>query len=82
MMRALAAIAALALAVTTAAAQAPAPAAPPAKGDAVWEGNFVWGDGPPPSSDHRLVWLDVTAGKVRCPPGSDPTASASSHPRR
>ena len=41
---------------------------------------LVWGDRPPPSSDHRLVWLDVTADGARCPPGSGPTASASSHP--
>jgi quercetin dioxygenase-like cupin family protein len=33
-------------AAATAAAQAPAPAAP-ARGDAVWEANFTWGDGPP-----------------------------------
>jgi len=44
--------------------------------------SLVWGDRPPPSSDHRLVWLDITAGGGRCPPGSDPTASASSHPGR
>lgn len=43
---------------------------------------LVWGDRPPPSSDHRLVWLDVTADASRCPPGSGPTASAASHPRR
>jgi hypothetical protein len=39
-------------------------------------GPLVWGD-PPPTSDHRLVWIDVsvtTSG--RCPPGSDRTASA------
>jgi hypothetical protein len=42
---------------------------------------LLWGDRPPPSSDHRLVWLDVTADGARCPPGSDPTASAPSHPR-
>ena len=41
---------------------------------------LVWGS-PPPSSDHRLVWLDISPGATRCPPGSDPTASASSHPR-
>jgi 3-phytase len=35
---------------------------------------LVWGS-PPPSSDHRLVWLDITPGAARCPPGSDPTAS-------
>jgi hypothetical protein len=43
---------------------------------------LVWGDTPPPSSDHRLVWIDVTSDPARCPPGSDPTASASSHPGR
>jgi len=42
--------------------------------------SLVWGDRPPPSSDHRLVWLDVIAGEGRCPPGSDPTASGSSRP--
>ena len=42
---------------------------------------LVWGT-PPPSSDHRLVWMDITAGAARCPPGSDPTASGSSPPRR
>ena len=46
-MRVLAAIAAAACAAAAAAAQAPAPAAPPARGDAVWEANFAWGDGPP-----------------------------------
>ena len=35
---------------------------------------------PPPSSDHRLVWIDVSADAARCPPGSDPTTSAASHP--
>lgn len=44
---------------------------------------LVWGDQPPPSSDHRLVWIDVLiSGRDRCPPGSDPTASGSSRPRR
>jgi len=43
---------------------------------------LVWGDKPPPSSDHRLVWIDVSAGGARCPPGSDPTASDPSHPGR
>ena len=38
---------------------------------------LVWGDEPAPSSDHRLVWLDVSVAGARCPPGSDPTASAS-----
>jgi hypothetical protein len=42
---------------------------------------LVWGDRPAPSSDHRLVWLDLTAGATRCPPDSDPTASDPSHPR-
>jgi len=42
--------------------------------------SLVWGDKPPPSSDHRLVWLDLSVSGARCPPGSDPTASASSHP--
>ena len=46
-MRLLLSFAAVAVAVAAAAAQAPAPAAPPATGDAVWEANFVWGDGPP-----------------------------------
>ncbi|MEJ0086846.1 MAG: endonuclease/exonuclease/phosphatase family protein [Pseudomonadota bacterium] len=52
----------------------PAQAEPAAK--------LVWGDRPPPSSDHRLVWIDVSADGSRCPPGSDPTTSASSHPGR
>jgi hypothetical protein len=43
---------------------------------------LVWGDAPTPSSDHRLVWIDVTSDPARCPPGSDPTTSASSHPGR
>ena len=42
---------------------------------------LVWGQAPP-SSDHRLVWLDLIANPVRCPRGSDPTASGSSHPGR
>jgi hypothetical protein len=46
------------------------------------EARLVWGDTPPPSSDHRLVWIDVTSGRARCPPGNDPTASGSSRPRR
>jgi hypothetical protein len=41
---------------------------------------LVWGDRPPPSSDHRLVWLDITVDGARCPPGSDPTASGFGHP--
>jgi hypothetical protein len=44
--------------------------------------SLVWGDRPPPSSDHRLVWIDVSVAQARCPPGSDPTTSASSHPGR
>jgi len=43
---------------------------------------LVWGNRPPPSSDHRMVWLDVTVDGARCPPGSDPTASGSSRPHR
>lgn len=46
------------------------------------EARLVWGDRPAPSSDHRLVWIDITAAKARCPPDSDPTASGSSRPRR
>ncbi len=42
---------------------------------------LVWGDRPAPSSDHRLVWLDVTVDGARCPPDSDPKASGPSHPR-
>jgi 3-phytase len=44
------------------------------------EAALVWGS-PPPSSDHRLVWLDISPGAARCRPGSDPTTSATSHPR-
>jgi 3-phytase len=33
---------------------------------------LVWGE-PAPSSDHRLVWIDVSVASDRCPPGSDPT---------
>ena len=36
-------------------------------------GPLVHGE-PPPSSDHRLVWIDVSVASGRCPPGSDPTA--------
>ena len=43
---------------------------------------LVWGDRPAPSSDHRLVWIDVTSDPARCPPGSGPTASATSRPGR
>jgi hypothetical protein len=42
---------------------------------------LVWGE-PAPSSDHRLVWLDVSANGARCPPGNDPTASDPSRPGR
>jgi 3-phytase len=53
----------------------------PARADP--DARLVWGDKPPPSSDHRLVWIDlVTSARARCPPGSDPTASGSSRPRR
>ncbi|MBC8026857.1 MAG: endonuclease/exonuclease/phosphatase family protein [Steroidobacteraceae bacterium] len=37
--------------------------------------SLVWGE-PPPSSDHRLVWIDVNVTSGRCPPGSDPTTRA------
>ncbi len=47
----------------------------PASDDA--HARLVWGS-PPPSSDHRLVWMDITAGADRGPPGSDPTASGPS----
>ncbi len=40
------------------------------------------GGSPPPSSDHRLVWIDVNVDGDRCPPGSGPTASDPSHPDR
>jgi len=43
---------------------------------------LVWGDDPPPSSDHRLVWIDVSVDGDRCPPGSGPTASDPSRPGR
>jgi hypothetical protein len=46
------------------------------------QANLIWGDGPAPSSDHRLVWLDVSADAARCPPGNDPTASDPSRPDR
>jgi hypothetical protein len=42
--------------------------------------SLVWGDRPPPSSDHRLVWLDLSVAGARCPRDSDPTTSAPSHP--
>jgi endonuclease/exonuclease/phosphatase family metal-dependent hydrolase len=40
---------------------------------------LVWGD-PPPSSDHRLVWMDFSAGGSACPPDNDPKASDPWHP--
>ena len=40
---------------------------------------LVWGDRPPPSSDHRLVWLDISSDGAQCPRGSDPKASEPSH---
>jgi hypothetical protein len=43
---------------------------------------LVWGDRPAPSSDHRLVWMDLSSDATKCPRDSDPTASASSHPGR
>jgi len=51
----------------------------PAQSDSA--ASLVWGDRPAPSSDHRLVWLDIIAGGARCPTGSDPTASEPSRPR-
>jgi hypothetical protein len=42
---------------------------------------LVWGERPAPSSDHRLVWLDITVDGARCPRGNDPKASESSRPR-
>jgi hypothetical protein len=45
------------------------------------QAHLVWGD-PPPSSDHRLVWIDLSVDGAPCPPGSDPTASARAHPGR
>ena len=41
--------------------------------------SLVWGDRPPPSSDHRLLWLDLSADGARCPRGNGPKASESSH---
>ncbi len=52
----------------------------PARSDP--QAHLVWGDEPPPSSDHRLVWLDITVDGARCPPGSDPTTSAPYRPGR
>jgi hypothetical protein len=52
----------------------PARAAPTAR--------LVWGDDPPPSSDHRLVWIDLSVDGARCPRDSDPTTSGPSHPGR
>jgi hypothetical protein len=49
----------------------------PAQGDPA--AALVWGDHPPPSSDHRLVWLDLIADGAQCPRGSDPKASEPSH---
>jgi 3-phytase len=46
---------------------------PPASDPAA---RLVWGDQPAPSSDHRLVWIDVSVDGARCPPGSDPKANA------
>jgi hypothetical protein len=34
---------------------------------------LVWGDDPPPSSDHRLVWIDLAAGRRQCRRSSTPT---------
>jgi hypothetical protein len=46
------------------------------------QARLVWGDDPPPSSDHRLVWLDLTVDGGRCPPDSGPTASDPYRPGR
>jgi hypothetical protein len=46
------------------------------------DAKLVWGDRPAPSSDHRLVWLDITADGARCPRGNDPTTTETSRPRR
>jgi endonuclease/exonuclease/phosphatase family metal-dependent hydrolase len=43
---------------------------------------LVWGERESPSSDHRLVWLDITSAQARCPRGNGPTASAASRPGR
>ena len=43
---------------------------------------LVWSNGAAPSSDHRLVWIDVTSDPAQCPRGSGPTASGSSRPGR
>jgi hypothetical protein len=44
--------------------------------------DLVWGDRPAPSSDHRLVWLDITADAARCPRGNDRKATAGVLPHR
>jgi len=46
------------------------------------QAHLVWGDDPPPSSDHRLVWLDLSVDGGQCPPGSGPTTSDPSRPGR
>ncbi|HEU4592271.1 MAG TPA: endonuclease/exonuclease/phosphatase family protein [Steroidobacteraceae bacterium] len=43
----------------------------PSKSDAA--ARLVWGDDPPPSSDHRLVWIDVSIGPHQCRRSSTPT---------
>jgi hypothetical protein len=42
--------------------------------------SLVWG-APPPSSDHRLVWMDFNAAGVLCPADNDPKASEPWRPR-
>jgi hypothetical protein len=60
----------------------------PSRGIQVCGSGVFWPRGDQPfaslidASDHRLVWLDIIAGAGRCPRDSDPTASATSHPRR
>jgi 3-phytase len=46
------------------------------------QSELVWGDRSAPSSDHRLVWMDITSNPARCPPGNDPKASGASRPGR
>lgn len=60
----------------------------PSKGLTVCGGGVFWPRAEEPhaqllsSSDHRLVWLDLTSDPARCPPDSGPKASAASRPGR
>ena len=38
------------------------------------------GDDQNPTSDHRLVWADISANGTRCQPGSDPTGDTAPRP--